>query len=139
MEPNARDILRRGVRAAVYRACWRRLEGDESGAQALLSCELPAALSNSGDAGTVDDELVRSWLDEDTADFDRAVLISDLVARRSGGGVAASPGAAPALAAAPARAASAAPEPPARRPRSPAIADLLDGMFEQERRARAVG
>ena len=93
METTARDRVRRGVRAAVYRACWRRLEGDETGAQAVLACEVPAALSHGGE---VDDELVRGWLDEDAADFDRAVLISELVARRAGaaGAVPAAPRAA---------------------------------------------
>ncbi len=134
MEANARDLLRRGVRAAVYRACWRRLEGDEAGAQDLLSCELPAVRSSASAAAAADDELVRSWLDEDTADFDRAVLISDLVARR-----AASTGM-PAASAAPVvpvnKPASTTSERPVRGTSSPAIADLLDGMLAQERRER---
>lgn len=134
METTARDRMRRGVRAAVYRACWRRLEGDEPGAQALLACEVPAVLSHEGPSG-VDDELVRAWLDEDTADFDRAVLISELITRR-GAGVVPSP---PRVAAVRTQA-SASPDERASRTASaasPAIADLLDGMLAQERRVRA--
>lgn len=130
MEITARDRMRRGVRAAVYRACWRRLEGDEPGAQALLACEVPAALAHEGASGA-DEALVRTWLEEDTADFDRAVLISDLIARRSP--VVAAPSAAQ-----PVRSAAPAVELAARPPeRPPAIADLLDGMLAQERRMRA--
>jgi len=133
METTARDRMRRGVRAAVYRACWRRLEGDEPGAQALLSCEVPAALAQS-EGGAVDDELVRAWLDEDAADFDRAVLISDLVARRT---TFVSPLASmpqPVRAPEPVRERHARPAAGA-----PAIADLLDGMLAQERRVRTAG
>lgn len=135
MEITARDHVRRGVRAAVYRSCWRRLEGDESGAQSMLSCEVPAALAFGNDAGALDDELVRAWLDEDTADFDRAVLISDLVARRAG--AVAMPVAVPQ-----ARTSEPAPVPLSTRPSRanagpPAIADLLEGMLAQERRVRA--
>jgi hypothetical protein len=135
MEITARDRVRRGVRAAVYRSCWRRLDGDEPGARAVLACEVPAALAHGGEGGAVDDELVRAWLDEDAADFDRAVLISDLVARRAG----AVRGPAATSFAGTSGPASATPSTKPARPASgaPAIADLLDGMLAQERRMRA--
>lgn len=141
MDYFVRDRVRRGVRAAVYRACWRRLEGDEPGAEALLACELPAALSQAVESDAPDDALVRAWVDEDAADFDRAVLIRDLVARQ------ATPAVAPAAAAQPGRIPFAprrsAPEPmpepvhPGATAGSPAIADLLEGMLAQDRRMRA--
>lgn len=143
MEPNARELVRRGVRAAVYRSCWRRLEGDEPGAQALLSCELPVVLADSKQPVAIDDELVRTWLVEDMADFDRAVLVSDLVARRTAGPQAQAPDKAAAMMS---RSpvitevqAGVAADAPVRKSGSPAIADLLDGMLAQERRVRAAG
>lgn len=138
MDHQTRDRLRRGVRAAVYHACWRRLDGDEAGAQAILDCEVPAALAQAGE-GAMDEAEVRIWVDEDTADFDRAVLISDLVARR--GRIATSqPAMTSAAASVYARPAPRVVEdtPPARiSGEVPAIADLLEGMLTQERRLRA--
>lgn len=139
MHPLSRDQIRRGVRAAVYRACWRRLDGDEAGAQAVLACEVPAALAPEGEAPGVDDAIVQGWLQEDMADFDRAVLISELVARRTPAPAAAQT---PAHARAPARAMPAPADRDEDLPRPvpgsvPAIADLLDGMLAQERRMRA--
>ena len=134
MSLHTHDRLRRAVRAAVYHACWRRLDGDDAAAEAVLAAEVPAALAASAEPMSMDDEIVRAWLDEDMADFDRAVLISDLVTRRT------APAAASALHTKTPRPHHREPD-PARRPAGspPAIADLLEGMLVQDRKARAAG
>jgi hypothetical protein len=81
MEPNSRECLRRAVRRAVHQACWRRLDGDHALIHADPSAEIAAARA-AHHAIDVTDEDVRIWIAEDEAEFDRAILISDLVARR---------------------------------------------------------
>ncbi len=135
MSPHTHDRIRSGVRAAVYHACWRRLDGDDEAADAILAAEVPAALAESAEPMSIDDASVRAWLTEDRADFERAVLISDLVTRRAGRF------AAPAADAMPAPGPRLLQEEPERPRRAadnpPAIADLLEGMLIQERKARA--
>ena len=132
METNSREVLRRAVRRAVHRACWRRLEGEAESTPAELAVEITQVRVEH--AVAVAEVEVQSWITEDEGEFDRAMLISDLVARRV------QRCAAPAAAAA-APAAIVEPEreivarPPVRS--SPSIADLLDDMFSQQQSATA--
>ncbi len=131
MEPSSRDCLRRAVRRAVHHACWRRLEGDHAKIHADAGPDIAAARTEFAEATVTDDD-VRQWIADDEADFDRAILISDLVARR----VARTAEPAPALerVAKPAAAArQATPEIALPRPvrTAPSITALLDDMFAQ--------
>jgi hypothetical protein len=81
MEPTSRDQLRRAVRRAVHHACWQRLEGDHEHIHADPTAEIAEARAACPVPEVTDDE-VRRWITEDETEFDRAILISDLVARR---------------------------------------------------------
>lgn len=143
MESNSRDCLRRDVRRAVHQACWRRLEGDQS-ADSQDGFKAVAEIRAAYAGADVSDEEIRRWVAEDEADFDRAILISDLVARRvmrAAPAPAAATAATPVAANAPARAnaPAAAGARPADAPRpvrtAPSISTLLDDMFAQRNAA----
>lgn len=139
---NAEDelLVRRELRAAVFRTnqlrrVGRTVEADEQLAGELAAAQARlAALGHPDAAGTL-----RCWRMEDEAAYDYALLIADLVA--------ASPGPAPAPAltrALPTPPPSPAPPPAAAVPVAfpapptgiPGLADLLDDMLSQERRSR---
>jgi hypothetical protein len=128
METNSREVLRRAVRRAVHRACWRRLEGDTESTHTERTVDL--AQVRAENAGAVAEVEMQSWIAEDEAEFDRAMLISDLVARRVQRSAAPAP--IPALVPAgivePEREIIARPSGRA----SPSITDLLDDMFSQQ-------
>jgi len=98
-------------------------EALDSGLARLLSAE-PAA--------DIEEPVVREWIEAEEAEFDRAILISDLIVSRIGR--------APQEQAA-AKSVSAAPPAPSRsRPAAsgaPVIADMLDDMLSQQKRPRA--
>ena len=137
MEPTSREHLRRAVRRAVHHACWQRLEGDHEHINANPHEEIAQARAASS-AADVTDEDVRAWIMEDEAEFDRAILISDLVARRVQRTAEAPP---PPSASAPVRAETTAkapaPEIVVRAPvrSAPSISALLDDMLAQRRAA----
>ena len=133
MENIAREKLRKEVRAVVHRACWRRLEGDSTAADDQLSGDLASVLAIA-EAAQPDEIELQRWRCEDEADFERGVLISELVARRMER--------MPRVAAAagsntvPSRDAEESTAPSVRA--GPAsIADMLDGMLAQERGSRS--
>lgn len=137
MEPNSRDTLRRAVRRAVHQACWRRLEGDHGRGEAESFREIDHLRAEHPEAHVSDDD-IRAWIAEDEGDFDRAILISDLVARRVQR--TAEPEAAPAPTPVAAREevpVRAAREAVVRAPvrTAPSITALLDDMFAQQRSA----
>ena len=131
MNTDEQDQQRRAVRDAVFRACRLRLNGRISAADELLASELLSAQARLGASGVADTAaLVHQWYREDEAAFALAQLISELVGERLQS--AGTPRAAltvdrpsPPMAAAP---------PPAGGP--PGLADLLDGMLTEERRAK---
>jgi hypothetical protein len=131
METNSREVLRRAVRRAVHRACWRRLEGEAESTPAELAVEITQVRVEH--AVAVAEVEVQSWITEDEGEFDRAMLISDLVARRVQRCAAPAAAAAPAAIVEPEREIVA--RPPVRS--SPSIADLLDDMFSQQQSATA--
>lgn len=135
METNPREVLRRAVRRAVHRACWRSLEGDSAPTQSDLATEITRARAEHGDAGPISEVEVQSWITEDETEFDRAMLISDLVARRVHRTVApvAVEEEIPVVPVSPEPVIAA--RPPTRT--SPSIADLLDDMFSQQRTVAA--
>ncbi|MGH8020785.1 MAG: hypothetical protein ACREIA_21360 [Opitutaceae bacterium] len=117
----------------MHGVCMRQHQLGESGP------DFDAALAElfaGGEAERPGEDVLQRWLDEDQADFDRAVLISQLVSQ-SEPRVVIPPVAAPAAVAErvrqPARAEpSPAPSRPARGSGSPSVTDLLDGMFAQQ-------
>lgn len=137
MESPALASLRREVRQLVHRTCRQRWEGDAAAAQEALDSEIARLLARQAGDG-VDEATVRGWVAADEADFDRAVLISDLVASRIGAaGATTKPSVAGATVAPPATPAAA----PARsRPPAgtvPGIADMLDDMLTQQKPRKA--
>ena len=140
MQLSPREKLRHDVRAVVHRACWRRVEGDAPGAHAQLDTELAQLIEAAGETAP-ESSVVREWVGNDREDFERGLLIGDIVARRLRQAAPVAAGPAPAAFAAPASAPAAAPstsEVPGRlrRTEAPGIADLLDDMLDQDRRAR---
>jgi hypothetical protein len=134
MESRALLSLRREVRHLVYRTCRQRLEGDETGAQQALDSGLANLLA----AETVvvaKEPAVREWVEAEEAEFDRALLISDLVASRLGRDARRENARAKASRAAPPPPASAQPRPASAG--VPGIADMLDDMLSQQRRPTA--
>jgi hypothetical protein len=132
MESRALVSLRREVRHLVHRTCRQRLDGDETGAQKALDSGLANLLSAEPTAN-VEEPAVREWVAAEEAEFDRALLISDLVVSRMGRAerqekttVKASQVIHPA----PAHSRPAATG-------SPIIADMLDDMLSQQKRPRA--
>lgn len=133
MEPVSRELLRRAVRRTVHQHCLLRLEGDFAATHTNLTSEIDSVRAAHPRAALPDAEL-ESWIAEDETEFDRAMLISDLVARRV------QRTAAPVVERAAAPVVVALPrEPVERRPArtAPSISTLLDDMFAQERTAVA--
>ncbi len=131
MPLSSADTLRRKVRLAVHGVCMRQHQRDTTGPD--LEGALAELFAREGAERPAEDVLQR-WLDEDQADFDRAVLISQLVSQ-SERRVVIQPIAAPVAERArePARAEPApAPQRPSRGSGSPSVTDLLDGMFAQQ-------
>ena len=132
MNTDEQDQQRRAVRDAVFRACRLRLNGRISAADELLASELLSAQARLGASGVADAAaLVHQWYREDEAAFALAQLISELVGERL------QPSATPRTALTVDR-----PNPPmaAAAPTTasapPGLADLLDGMLTEERRAK---
>jgi len=130
------DNLRRQVRSVVHRVCMQRHRGEVDAPD--LEAELSDLFAHEGLERPADDELSR-WLDEDHADFDRAVLVSELISeseRRPASEVISVPVPVPVTQRTPepARPAVEQPTRPARLNGAPSVADLLDGMFAQQGR-----
>lgn len=128
------DQLRRALRAAIFRAERLRTAGHSAAADELLSGELAAAQGRLAAGGTADaSALVHLWYHEDEAAFALAQLIGELVGERIQSVVTPT-----ALPAAERLVVSPSPAPPlATTPAGvPGLADLLDGMFTEERRAK---
>lgn len=124
MESTARDRLRRDVRRVVHRTCLRHFEHDQSSVPTRTEYDLEASRAACTDATITDDEVSR-WIEEEEAEFQRALLISELVARRVGSRSTTAPTKAAAVLETPAAAATR----PARS--EPSITALLDDMFAQ--------
>ncbi len=129
---NAEDelLLRREVRAAVFRTERLRRAGRETEASGQLQGELAATRARLAALGRVDTAgTVHRWRAEDEAAFDLAALIGDLMHERAGASAPARP---PAAVFAPSL-----PSPPPVRAAPaggiPGLADLLDDMLTQER------
>jgi hypothetical protein len=139
MHPPARDCLRTTIRRIVHRACWRRHDGDEAGAVATRDAELDAFL-NTLDGPTLPSTTLQNWIEQDEAEFEHAILISDLVARRmsrAAGDL--GPPIPDSLRLVPSPRMEDPVPPRPRREHVPAVADLLDEMLSQQARpARAV-
>lgn len=138
MESTSLEKLRRSVRLAVHRACRRRQEEGDAGWRAGCA----EILSLAGAAGASQEARLPQWIADDEADFDRAVLISDLVAARlarqapSAAFIYSPPaGAAPSTEAPAPGSGTAASSSGGTRAAgsSPAIADLLDQMLAAQR------
>jgi hypothetical protein len=69
------EKLRRSVRTAVHRA--RRRRDDVDGLDGVDVAEILSLAD-----GVASDEMVRQWVMDDESDFERAVLISEMVAAR---------------------------------------------------------
>lgn len=124
MESTARDRLRRDVRRVVHHTCLRHFEHDQSSVPTRAEYDLEAPRAACTDTTITDDEVSR-WIEEEEAEFQRAVLISELVARRVGSRSTTASTKAAAVLEAPAA-------PAARPARSePSITALLDDMFAQ--------
>jgi hypothetical protein len=133
MELTARDRLRRDVRRVVHQTCLRHFERDAAGTPDLRDYALDA-MEAARDAAAVSQADMQQWIAEDEADFERALLLSDLVARRiSATTITAAPSATATTAVAPVQTASPAEEAAASRPvrSAPSITALLDDMFAQ--------
>ncbi|MBK8478775.1 MAG: hypothetical protein IPL39_21575 [Opitutaceae bacterium] len=132
MNTNELDQLRRVVREAVFRAGRLRRDGRGSAADESLASELITAQAGLASGGTPDAaSLVHQWRRDDEAAFALAVLISELVGER----LHASPTPhrkltveQPELPPLPATSPTVAPP--------PGLADLLDGLFTEERPAK---
>jgi len=125
MESQSRESRRRELRASVFRICLKR-DPAETALNGLPETRIEEALVSAG--LSADDEEARRWYEEDLADFSRAVLVSDLVARRMGE---------PSRRERPSRRARSAAPVGARavgRKGTPSVADLLDGMLAQEKK-----
>lgn len=132
MNTNEQDQLRRAVREAVFSAGHLQRDGRASAADELLASELLAAQARLGASGTPDAAgLVHQWRREDEATFALAVLISELVGERL------QPSPTPHR-----RLTVEQPEHPPLPATTPAVApppglaDLLDGLFIDERPAK---
>jgi len=132
MRPQSYDQLRRDVRTAVYRACRLRADGHGVRADEQLGDELAAAQAQLATDGMADAVMaVRAWVEADEAAFAQAQLTSELLLERL---PRTEVGAAPLLAENPRSFVA----PQLRPPVSgvPGLADLLDDMLSQERRAK---
>ncbi len=127
MESRSRDVQRREVRASVFRICLRGEDAAKIAARGLTEAQVTEVLVSAG--MSPDNEEARGWYEEDLADFSRAVLVSELVSRRVGE---------PARKAAPTRRSQrrSAPESRSAGKGAPSVADLLDGMLAQEKKAQ---
>lgn len=130
-----RDQLRREVREAVFCACRQRLVGAPATADDWLNTEF-AMLRVQHAAAQITEAELSMWQREDEETFAHAKLVSDLVAeqlRRAE---------LPASLSANSSSATAHSRPPVAVESKPLgsvpdVADLLEGMLLQERRARA--
>jgi len=132
MESRALVSLRREVRHLVHRTCRQRLEGDEMGAKEALDSGLTKLLS-AEPAADIEEPVVREWIEAEEAEFDRAILISDLIVSRIGQN-------APQKQTSSKSASAASTAPSSPRPAAtgaPVIADMLDDMLSQQKRPRA--
>jgi len=132
MESRALVSLRREVRHLVHRTCRQRLEGDETGAKKALDSGV-ARLLSAEPAADIEEPDVREWIEAEEAEFDRAILISDLIVSRIGQDTRqeqASSKSVPAASPTPSRSRPAATG-------APVIADMLDDMLSQQKRPRA--
>jgi hypothetical protein len=128
MDVSARDRLRRDIRRAVHQACLHRFERDRVVAPLETELDLESLCAAHAEAAVAEEE-IRHWVAEDEEEFEHALLISDLVARRVGR-TNPQTGPTPALAAEePGPKTAAANARPARQ--APSIATLLDDMFAQ--------
>lgn len=139
-----RDRLRREVRDAVFCACRQRLVGAPTTADEWLATELSLLRTQHSGANVTDLELAM-WQREDEENFAHAKLVSELVAEQVGRLLASSPAAVPGSSGVPggrppvATGTALRDLPPTERSAFgavPDVADLLDGMLAQERRAR---
>lgn len=133
MEITARDRLRRDVRRVVHQTCLRHFERDPAGTPARGDYPLDAVEAARVEAAVSTEDL-QQWIAEDEAEFERALLLSDLVARRiNGTTITAAPAATATAAVTPVRAAPAPDDTTAARPArtAPSITALLDDMFAQ--------
>lgn len=132
MNTDEQDQQRRAVRDAVFRACRLRLNGRISAADELLASELLSAQARLGASGVADAAaLVHQWYREDEAAFALAQLISELVGERLQ-----SSDTPRATLTVDRPDAPHAPSPPPHAAGPPGLADLLDGMLTEERRAK---
>ena len=132
MNTDEQDQQRRAVRDAVFRACRLRLNGRISAADELLASELLSAQARLGASGVADAAaLVHQWYREDEAAFALAQLISELVGERLQ-----SAGTPRTTLAVDRPDAPHAPASPPAAGGPPGLADLLDGMLTEERRAK---
>jgi hypothetical protein len=132
MNTDELDQQRRAVRDAVFRAGRLRLNGQTVAADELLASELHAAQAHLGATGVADAApLVHQWYGEDEATFALAHLISELVGDRLQSSVT------PRTALAVDRPSTVStPATPPHAGSTPGLADLLDGMLTEERRAK---
>jgi len=128
MESTDRDRLRRETRRVVHQTYLRHFERDPMGTPARKDYDLSRIRAECS-ASLITDEELNHWIDEDEHEFQRALLISDLVARRVGTRTEPAPAKAPVTV----EPLPAAPPRPART--EPSIADLLDDMFAQRKPA----
>jgi hypothetical protein len=125
MDSRSREIQRREVRASVFRICLRAQDMASVAAKGLTDSQVAEALVSAG--LSPDQEEGRAWIEEDLADFGRAVLVSELVSRRVGESAAKKPSARRSRS-------RGTPESGRTRSTTPSVADLLDGMLAQEKK-----
>jgi hypothetical protein len=118
-------MQRREVRASVFRICLRAPDMASVAASGLTDSQVTEALVSAG--LSPDQEEGRAWIEEDLADFGRAVLVSELVSRRVGEPAAKKPAARRSRS-------RGTPESGRTRSTTPSVADLLDGMLAQEKK-----